>query len=151
VSIVDPRVRRPERHEVLIQQMRNDGGFPAMRDLMLFAAGIGFAQERRIPFDKTAEPIRYEILINDALAEPFISMLAAVAKEGDPEILDATRLSERITIFEEYANGGLEYIQEQVNVRREPLDVVVRSLTIENLSDAAAARGASIEELLDTF
>ena len=151
MSIVDPRVRRPERHEVLIQQMRNDGGFPAMRDLMLFAAGIGFAQERRIPFDKTAEPIRYEILINDALAEPFISMLAAVAKEGDPEILDATRLSERITIFEEYANGGLEYIQEQVNVRREPLDVVVRSLTIENLSDAAAARGASIEELLDTF
>ncbi len=151
MSVVDPRVRRPERHEVLIQQMRNDAGFPAMRDVLLFAAGVGFAQGRRVPFDRSGEPIRYEILTNDALAEPFVSMLAAVSAQGDPEILDSARLTERITIFEEFANGGLEYIQEQVNTRREPLDVVVRSLTIEALSDAGEVRGATIEELLDAL
>ena len=151
MNVVDPRVRRPERHEVLIQQLRNDAGFPAMRDVMLFAAGVGFGQGRRVPFDKSGEPIRYEILTNDALAEPFVSMLAAVTKEGDPEILDASRLPERITIFEEYANGGLEYIQEQLNTRREPLDVIIRSLTTEAVSDAGEVRGATIEELLDAY
>ena len=151
MSVVDPRVRRPERHEVLIQQLRNDAGFPAMRDVMLFAAGVGFAQGRRVPFDKSGEPIRYEILTNDALAEPFVSMLAAVTKEGDPEILDASRLPERIMIFEEFANGGLEYIQEQVNTRRQPLDGTVRTLTVETLTDAGEVRGASIKELLDTY
>lgn len=151
MSVIDPRVRRPERHEVLIQQLRNDAGFPAMRDALLFAAGVGFAQGRRVPFDKSGEPIRYEILTSDALAEPFVSMLAAVSTEGDPEILDAVRLPERITIFEEYTNGGLEYIQEQVNTRREPLDVIVRSLTVEAVSDAGEVRGVSIEELLDSF
>lgn len=151
MSVVDPRVRRPERHEVLIQQLRNDAGFPAMRDVLLFAAGVGYAHGRRVPFDKSGEPIRYEILTNDALAEPFVSMLAAVASEGDPEILDAARLPERITIFEEYANGGLEYIQEQFNTRREPLDVIVRALTIEAVADAGEIRGATIEELLDSY
>jgi dnd system-associated protein 4 len=151
MSVVDPRVRRPERHEVLIQQLRNDAGFPAFRDVLLFAAGVGFAQGRRVPFGRSAEPIRYEILTNDALAEPFVSMLAAVTSEGDPEILDAARLPERIVIFEEYANGGLEYIQEQLNTRREPLDVMVRSLTVEGVADAGEVRGATIEELLDAY
>lgn len=151
MSMVDPRVRRPERHEVLIQRLRNDAGFPAMRDVMLFAAGVGFAQARRVPFDKSGEPIRYEILTGDAMAEPFVSMLAAVTNEGDPEILDTNRLPERITIFEEYANGGLEYLQEQLNTRREPLDVVVRSIAVEAVSDAGTVRGATIEELLDAF
>lgn len=156
MSMIDPRVRRPEHHELLIQQLRNEcneggAGFPAIRDVLLFAAGVGYTNGRRLPFDKSGEPIRYDILTYDALAEPFVAMLAAVSVDEDPEVLEATRLHERIKIFEEYANGGLEYLQEQVNTRKEPLDVIVSSITVEELSDASQHRNASIEELLGDY
>lgn len=147
----DARVRRPERHEVLIQHLITEAGFPAMRDVLLFGAALGYSVGRRVPFDKAGEPIRYDILTNDAQADPFVSMLAAVSVPDDPEVLDSDRLSERIAIFEEYANGGLEYLQEQINTRKEPYDVIVRSLTVDALSDAGSVEGATIEDLLESF
>jgi dnd system-associated protein 4 len=145
----EQRVRRPEQHEALIQHLRNEGGFPTMRDILLFAAGVGFANERRVPLQKPGEGIRYEVLVNDSLADPFVSMLAAVTHPDDPEILDGARLDERVKIFEEYVNGGLEYIQEQANARHLPYDVIVRSLATEALDDTKAAAPASISDLLD--
>jgi len=145
----EQRVRRPEQHEALIQHLRDEGGFPTMRDILLFAAGVGFANGRRVPLQKPGEGIRYEVLVNDSLADPFVSMLAAVTHPDDPEILDSARLDERVKIFEEYANGGLEYIQEQANSRHLPYDVIVRSLATEALDDTRTAEPASISDLLD--
>ena len=151
MSSADARVRRPERHEVLIQTLLTEARFPAMRDVLLFAAALGYSANRRAAFEKSGEPIRYEILVNEAQADPFISMLAAVTKPDDPEILDASRLGERIAIFEEYANGGLEYLQEQINTQRKPYDVIVKSLTVDALTDAGGIEGASVQELLESF
>jgi len=151
VSSADARVRRPERHEVLIKDLMSEARFPAMRDVLLFAAALGYSVNRRASFDKSGEPIRYEILVNEAQADAFVSMLAAVTVQDDPEILDATRLGERIAIFEEYANGGLEYLQEQINTQRKTYDVIVKSMTIDALADAGAKEGASVEELLEPF
>lgn len=147
----DTRVRRPAQFEPLLLQLREEAGFPTMKDILLFAAGIGVTQDRRVPFEKSGEPIRYDTLTSEAWSEPFISMIAAVAASGDPEILDDARLGERISVFEEYANGGLEYIQEQVNVRKQPYDVVVRAIALEALSDTQSAKPASIEDLLASF
>ena len=151
MSSADARVRRPERHEVLIQTLLTEARFPAMRDVLLFAAALGYSANRRVPFDKPGEPIRYEILTNEAQADAFVSMLAAVTMPDDPEILDATRLGERIAIFEEYANGGLEFLQEQINTQRKPYDVIVKSLTVDALTDAGGVEGASVQDLLESF
>jgi hypothetical protein len=78
-------------------------------------------------------------------------MIAAVAATGDPEILDNARLGERILMFEEFANGGLEYIQEQVNVRKQSYEVVVQTIALEALSDTQTVKPASIEDLLSSF
>ena len=151
MSITDARIRRPERHELLIQTLLSEARFPAIRDVLLFAAALGYSTNRRVPFEKSGEPIRYETLINEAQAEAFVSMLAAVTVQEDPEILDVTRLAERIAIFEEYVNGGLEFLQEQINTQRKPYDVTVKSLTIAALTDTGGIQGASVEDLLESF
>jgi len=133
---------------VLIQQLREEGGFPTMRDVLLFAAGLGVSTDRRIPFDRSGESIRYETVTAEVFSESFISMMAASITQEDPEILDGARLPERIQIFEEYANGGLEYLQEQINVRRQPLEVVVRSLVTEALTGVGKIDPVSVDELL---
>ena len=148
MSASDVRVRRPAEFEVLIQQLKDEAGFPTMRDVLLFAAGVGLSTNRRAPFERSGELIRYETVTADVFGDAFIAMLAAVTCEGDPEVLDGARITERVLIFEEYANGGLEYIQEQANVRRQPHEVILRALVTEALTGAGSVAPASVEELL---
>lgn len=148
-EILDIRVRRPARHEVLLKALRDDLVFPTMRDILLYAAAVGFSQQRRVPFDKSGEPIRYETLTDPLYAEGLVSMLAAAASPGDAEILDPSRLPERIGIFEEFANGGLEFLQEQMNLRHQDATSVVEFLVTEALSEEGTPTSVSVEDLLD--
>lgn len=148
MSIGEVRVRRPADHEVLIKRMQEEGGFLYMRDVLLFAAGVGVNNNRRFSFQKSSEPIRYDTLTEPSFSGTFVSMLSAYTLPEDPEILAPERLDERVKIFEEYANGGLEYIQEAINMRKEPLNIVLRSLLNEALTDAGVAKPATIDELL---
>ena len=110
---------------------------------------MGARFERRVPFTSAAgDPIRYETLTAPTFAEALVSMIAANEVDNDPEIMDSTRLDERAKIFEEYANGGLEYIQEQVNVRHQPAALVVIALVTEALERGGGAEPASVDELL---
>lgn len=146
---VDIRVRRPQEHETLLNELRDEGAFPTFRDALLFAAALGCRFERRVPFTAAAgDPIRYETLTGPTFAEALINMIAAVSYEDDPEIMDSSRLEERITVFEAFVNGGLEYIQEQVNVRHQPAALVLQALVTEALAGAGAAEPLSVDELL---
>lgn len=145
----DFRVRRPQQYEVLMKELQEEGGFTTFRDILLLAAAVGYKFCRRVSFLESAgDPIRYETMIGPAFSEALINMLAAIVHEDDPEIMDDGRTDERITIFEEYANGGLEYIQEQANVRQQPVALIVGDLVSEALTDSKGATPASIEELL---
>ncbi|OBK28868.1 hypothetical protein A5634_19705 [Mycobacterium asiaticum] len=143
------RVRRPQQHEVLIQEMQNEAKFPTYRDILLFAAAVGFHQQRRVPFTASSgDPIRYGVLTDPGFSEALINMIAANVVSDDPEIMDGSRLEERIKIFEEFANGGLEYIQEQINVRHQPVDLVVIDLVTDILAESGGAKPLSVQELL---
>jgi dnd system-associated protein 4 len=144
----DVRVRRPQQHEALMIELRNEAAFATFRDILLFAAAVGAHAGRRVAFTSSGEPIRYETLKEPMFSETLINMIAANEVVDDPEIMDSTRAGERVRIFEEYANGGLEYIQEQVNVRHEPANLVVIGLVTEALARSGAAEAASVEELL---
>ena len=148
-SVVEARVRRPQQHEALMQELQNEGKFPTYRDILLFAAALGFSQERRIPFTNAfGDPIRYEVLTAPAFSETLINMIAANSVTDDPEVMDEPRIDERLKIFEEYANGGLEYIQEQVNVRHQPASLVVIDLVLKAFESEGGAKPASVDELL---
>lgn len=143
------RARRPQQHEALMQEMQNEAKFPTYRDILLFAAAVGFHQQRRVSFTASSgDPIRYEVLTTPGFSDTLINMIAANVVSHDPEIMDGTRLEERVKIFEEFANGGLEYIQEQINVRRQPVDLVVIDLVTEVLADEGGAKPLSVDELL---
>lgn len=145
----DVRVRRPLQHEGLIKELQDEAGFNTLRDVMLLASAIGYRFSRRVSFSETAgDPIRYETLTGPAFSDTLICMIAASVAKDDPEIMDDARIEERVTFFEEYANGGLEYVQEQVNVRHQPAALVVIDLVSEALSGNGGAVAATVDELL---
>jgi dnd system-associated protein 4 len=144
----DVRARRPPKHEALVQELRQEAGFITNRDVLLFAAAIGVYVGRRLPFTGSISDIRYETLTEPAFAGTLVSMIATCEPPENPEILDGVRLAERVKIFEEYANGGLEYIQEQINTRHQPIDQVVIALVAEALEKSTGDDTASVEELL---
>lgn len=142
------RVRRPQQHEALLIELRNEAAFATFRDILLFAAAVGAHVKRRVPFTSSGEPIRYETLKEPTFSETLINMIAVNEIADDPEVMDGTRIGERVRTFEEYANGGLEYIQEQVNMRHEPANLVVIGLVTEALARSGGAEAISVEELL---
>jgi dnd system-associated protein 4 len=146
--ITDIRVRRPQEHEALLIELREEALFPTFRDILLFAAALGAQADRRIPFTDAGEPIRYDTLREPQFADALVSMIAATELPDDPEIMDGTRLAERVRIFEEYANGGLARIQEQINAGKQPVATVVLALVAEALEHDGAAEPIPVEELL---
>lgn len=149
-ATADVRARRPQQHERLMLELQQEAKFPAFRDILLFAAAVGFTQGRRVPFTAVAgDPIRYDTLVGPSFADTLVSMIAANQVGNDPEIMDDARLQERVTIFEEYANGGLEYIQELVNTRKHPVSVVVLDLVTSALTDESHHAEVAVEELLE--
>lgn len=131
-----------------MMELRDEAAFATFRDILLFAASVGAQVKRRVQFSASGEPIRYETLKEPMFAETLINMIAANEPPSDPEIMDGARIGERLRIFEEYANGGLEYIQEQINVRHQPANLVVIGLATEALARSGAAEAVSVEELL---
>lgn len=132
-----------------MQELQAEGKFPTYRDILLFAAAVGFRQQRRVPFTTASgDPIRSDVLMAPGFSDTLINMIAANVVTDDPEIMDDTRMDERFKIFEEYANGGLEYIQDQVNVRHQPAALVVIDLVTEAFADDSGAKPVSVDELL---
>ncbi|QIP41486.1 hypothetical protein [Rhodococcus qingshengii] len=127
--------------------MRSDASFPTNRDVLLFAAAIGVRFGRSAAFLNSGEPIKYDTLTAPTYADAFVSMIAANEIE-DPEILDTQRTDERIKIFERFANGGLEYIQELINTRGQPVELILADLVTDALSEGSHVAPASIEDLL---
>ena len=132
-----------------MQELQTDGKFPTYRDILLLAAAVGYRQERRVAFSvASGDPIRYETMTTPAFSDTLINMIAVNVVDTDAEIMDGLRLEERVKIFEEYANGGLEFIQEQVNVRHKPAALVVIDLVTEAFADDGGAKPASLDELM---
>jgi dnd system-associated protein 4 len=111
-------VRRGLNHEVLVKQLTERAHsktqrslFPTMRDLLCFAAALGFAENRRTPLIGKTADIDGRIFENSDQATDLV-YLVALAGTGDITILQADREDAAVAVFEEYANGGLALLQE---------------------------------------
>jgi dnd system-associated protein 4 len=119
------RLNRPKDKDDLLQQLTAQGPFQEYRDVLVFAAALGWHEGHRVPLAAKGEPIRWDVATHRRGTESLANMIAA-ASSNDPEIVAGDRFEERLAIFEEYANGGLELLQSMLaSDPRAPVDVIL--------------------------
>lgn len=86
--------------------------FPTIRELLCFAALLGYSEKRRVPLDRSkgVEDVSYQ-QFERGDAEDLIYLIA-LADTHDPEVLKDGEEGRCAEIFEEYANGGLGVIKD---------------------------------------
>jgi dnd system-associated protein 4 len=104
--------------------------FPTIRELLCFAALLGYSEGRRIPLDRSqgVEDVSYQ-QFERGDAEDLIYLIA-LADSHDPEILKDGEEGRCAEIFEEYANGGFGVLKDLIlrtggeNPNREILELL---------------------------
>lgn len=115
----------------------DDSPFNEMRDVVFFAAAVGYREQRRAPLQGKGEAIRWDVMKNRYATEELTDMLAVMQDPDDRELLSIARHDDRIAILEEYANGGLEYLRERIHeAGAVPLQTVFVQLIQEYLASA---------------
>ncbi len=86
--------------------------FPTFRDLLCFAATLGFETGTRLPLDaKCDDFVEKRVFERDDLSVDLLYLIA-LAQTRDVDILRDDNEDKMVQIFEEYANGGLQVITE---------------------------------------
>lgn len=95
------------------------GPFQTYADVVVFAAALGVQGKKRVSLGiiskKEPAPISLDIFVSRGY--DLVLKLIAIAETKDAKIIspsDATAQEQRIRIFEEYANGGLEILRDEL-------------------------------------
>ncbi|GAB4531652.1 MAG: hypothetical protein Tsb0014_15340 [Pleurocapsa sp.] len=131
-----PRIKVAKDKSQLIQKLldtkKTTGAFQTYADAIAFAASLGAKYKQRIPIKEVSQnepaPISLEVFISRGY-DSLIKLIAAVETQ-DIKILstqDFAAEAQRILIFEEYANGGLEKLRNEL---RGAVDYTERLLLI---------------------
>lgn len=109
-------IKRLEKYEdtvrLLATDVHPDAGnpiFPTMRELLCFAAVLGFENQKRISLKGKVKEIDGRIFENKSAAMDLIYLIA-LAEKKDTELLLDDNIDQCIVIFEEYAQGGLDIL-----------------------------------------
>lgn len=102
--------------EEIYQALGNNADriFNSMKDLMVFCALIALrkGEERKEISKRGGDPIKIEIFRED---DKNIIDIIALHVHGNLNILTEEKNDEKLTIFEEYANAGMSYINNRYN------------------------------------
>jgi dnd system-associated protein 4 len=109
-------VLRSKEHEDLVSRLCTEKNsitgktiFPTGKDLMIFAAMVGYTAGSRVKLAGRGSKVTTQIFLRVYESDDkdgFIYLLALLDSQ-DPLILKQERLAEAIAIFEEYCNAGL--------------------------------------------
>lgn len=118
-----PRIRvakdKAEFVQTLVEGDGSTSPFQTYADVLAFAAALGAKAKRRVPLGtiSTAEPAPISLEIFISRGYDVLMKLLAIAETGEAKILsayDPNAETQRVQIFEEYANGGLEKLREEL-------------------------------------
>lgn len=115
---------------------RKNAPFQTYADVLVFAASLGSKYKKRSPLREISkrEPAPISLEIFESRGYAMTLNLLAIAETQDPQILathnpDAIR--DRVLIFEEYANGGLDILQDKLRGAVDYLDQLLLLLANE--------------------
>ena len=133
--MVLPRVKVDKDKADLVQKLLDNSGttgvFQTYADIVIFAAAVGMRHRKKIPLQEVSQsepaPISMEVFISRGYE--WVINLIAIAHTEDTTILatDNNEEAQRIAILEEYANGGLAKLREEL---RGAVDYTERLLLI---------------------
>jgi dnd system-associated protein 4 len=128
---VTRRVRRPKSKDQLIDELVGETGpFTSYRQVLVFAAALGFNKGQRKPFERSGEQVLLDNLLGAEGAEAVVNMIA-VASVDDVNVLQPDDWDARLRPFEEYAHGGLEIIDQMLAHSTRRASDVLRDLVFE--------------------
>jgi dnd system-associated protein 4 len=118
-------IKRSEQFEDLVTKLARDPHpvtgkniFHTIRELMCFAAVLGFEYDRRGTLDSTTKIVEGDIFVNNQQSLDLIYLIA-LAAEKDGEILREENEEKMYQIFEEYAQGGFEILEQWMKEKPE--------------------------------
>ena len=99
-----------------------DSVFDTYVELLCFAACLGYSRNASVPFESSAEAVPWHIFENRG-KDSVVNLVAAVASE-DFTIVGPDRFDDKLKVFEQYANGGLEILSQLIDKSpKTPFDV----------------------------
>lgn len=141
------RIRRATDKEDIIQLLMAEGGlFREIWRLLLFAALLGHKQSRREELGDTeaGRGIDQSSFSNNP-SWPGVLYLLGLVETDATDVLCASEEAEdhRITVFEEFANGGLAILKEEFTARNCNLDTLL--LFIETQASATPSKPVNLK------
>ena len=124
------RIQRSQGKEELVKQLTTgeNAAFGEIWRLLLFSAMLGYKLGRREPLGpKDSGKAMMESYFANSPAWPGVLFLLGVVETQNTDVMIATEDAENtlLNIFEEYANGGLAYLNEQLKGRTPTLLIVL--------------------------
>lgn len=142
-----PRVRvardKADMVKALVDFNGARGPFQTYADALVFAAVLGAKHQKKMPLAAISQtepsPISLEIFISRGY-DPVIKLLA-IAQTNNPQILsirDPHAEEQRVHIFEEYANGGLQKLRDELRGAVDYADRLLLILSAERFEERAS-------------
>lgn len=125
-SIEYRRPRPPDQFESLIDDVIDAKIFDKKTDVMVFAAALGRRFSERKPVTKKGIDARWDQFSDEAIA--FVNALALAECHEISGLDPESDKTDVVTIFEEYMNGGFEYLQQ--NILQRPGDHLENLLAV---------------------
>lgn len=120
------RLRRPERHAKLMDELASGDNsvFNTYAELLIFAGALGSFHSRRVEFKKVVGQVNYDVF--EGRPEfPAVIECIALSESRSLAVFKEENSETRLTIFEEYACGGLEIISEKMAKGFLPQDAII--------------------------
>jgi len=102
----------------LVESDEDNAPFATYADVVMFAAALGYQRNQAIPLDDSAKepaPISLEVFRSRGYDRTI--RLLAIAKTEDVSVLSISSeeaIAKQVQILEEYANGGLQILQDEL-------------------------------------
>ncbi len=138
--------------KALVDSGSTTGPFQTYADVMVFAAALGAKRKKRSPLGtitKEPSPIALEVFISRGY--DLVFKLLAIRETKDPKIislLDETSEEKRSHIFEEYANGGLEILRDELRGAVDYSERILLILSSERFKEESPEDGFDLSRFL---